>query len=379
MVWQVQLRGQWQDMSEEDSVQMDAYQSSGRPQFQVQMQGQLYHVDLHGSPPWTQTNSKTGTSRRIRRFSPPSRRPAAAPLLAPAAPAARAPPTPSGSSGFRGGHLDLEGQASEGHGPGGGWLRGLFGQQGATTSRAGYRQALQEPPARGLAGGPCGLDWGQAGILVALVVLIVLLWDTVVVYPLKLLVVFLHETSHGIAAVLTGGSVDHIEVSSQEGGVCYTIGGNRFLTLSAGYLGSTLWGGLILVLASRTLYSRFTSMGLGVMTGLIGLVFVRPFLSFGQLFALAAGAALFASGHYLSDRFNDLLLRVIGLTSCMYAVLDIKSDVLERPEARSDAAMLAEVTGIPTVLWGLLWISVAAVAVGYFVTQASKPQAAGSL
>jgi hypothetical protein len=40
-------------------------------------------------------------------------------------------------------------------------------------------------------------------------------------------------------------------------------------------------------------------------------------------------------------------------------VLDIKSDVLERPELRSDAFMLAELTGIPTVVWGFLWISAA--------------------
>jgi len=42
-------------------------------------------------------------------------------------------------------------------------------------------------------------------------------------------------------------------------------------------------------------------------------------------------------------------------------VLDIKSDVLDRPYLPSDAAMLAEATGIPTVFWGMLWIGVALV------------------
>jgi hypothetical protein len=49
------------------------------------------------------------------------------------------------------------------------------------------------------------------------------------------------------------------------------------------------------------------------------------------------------------------------MTSCLYAVLDIKSDVLDRPHLPSDAAMLAEATGIPTVFWGILWIGVALV------------------
>ena len=38
----------------------------------------------------------------------------------------------------------------------------------------------------------------------------------------------------------------------REGGYCKTIGGSRFVILSAGYLGSLLWGGLILIGASRT-------------------------------------------------------------------------------------------------------------------------------
>eukprot|EP00425_Heterocapsa_triquetra_P025156 CAMPEP_0195122230 /NCGR_PEP_ID=MMETSP0448-20130528/125969_1 /TAXON_ID=66468 /ORGANISM="Heterocapsa triquestra, Strain CCMP 448" /LENGTH=51 /DNA_ID=CAMNT_0040159715 /DNA_START=86 /DNA_END=237 /DNA_ORIENTATION=+ len=50
-------------------------------------------------------------------------------------------------------------------------------------------------------------------------------------------------------------------------------------------------------------------------------------------------------GRLFGEEVNDLVLKVIGLTSCMYAVLDIKSDVLDRPYLRSDASMMAEATG----------------------------------
>ena len=40
-------------------------------------------------------------------------------------------------------------------------------------------------------------------------------------------------------------------------------------------------------------------------------------------------------------------------------MLDIKSDILDRPELRSDARMLAELTGVPTLVWGGLWIAIA--------------------
>ena len=48
---------------------------------------------------------------------------------------------------------------------------------------------------------------------------------------LKILVVFFHELSHGLAAIGSGGEIDHIEVVAREGGVCYTRGGSRFRAL----------------------------------------------------------------------------------------------------------------------------------------------------
>lgn len=49
----------------------------------------------------------------------------------------------------------------------------------------------------------------------------------------------------------------------------------------------------------------------------------------------------------------------MGLTSCLYAVLDIKGDILDRPELPSDAWMLAQLTNIPTMAWGVAWIAIA--------------------
>jgi hypothetical protein len=61
----------------------------------------------------------------------------------------------------------------------------------------------------------------------------------------------------------------------------------------------------------------------------------------------------------LSATLNRGLLLTLGLTSSLYAILDIKSDILDRPHLQSDAYMLAELTGIPTLAWGGLWIVMA--------------------
>ena len=77
------------------------------------------------------------------------------------------------------------------------------------------------------------------------------------------------------------------------------------------------------------------------------------------MFGIAFGGALLASAKYLSQRTNRIFLLGLGLTSALYAILDIKSDILARPHLQSDAAMLAEMTGIHTIVWGFLWIAIA--------------------
>lgn len=193
--------------------------------------------------------------------------------------------------------------------------------------------------------------------LIAIVLAVGLAWNTPVVWPLKILVVLFHELSHAGAAILTGGSVDHIEIVAQQGGLAMVRGGWTFLIYSAGYLGSMLWGALILIGASRTSWDRALAGLLGAILAWATIYWVRTL--FGVVFGLAAAAALLACARWLSERTNDFILKTIGLTSCLYAVWDIWSDVLTRSACRSDARYLAGLTGVPTVVWGVLWIGLA--------------------
>ena len=183
------------------------------------------------------------------------------------------------------------------------------------------------------------------------------LWNTLFVYPLKIFVVFMHEVSHGLAAIATGGRIVEIQINPQQGGYALTQGGSRFLTLTAGYLGSLLWGGLILLLAARTRFDKAISILIGI--GMVAISIGFGESTFTYLFGIGFGVALVAIGFYLPEAVNDWILRIIGVTSCLYAILDIKSDVLDRSNLRSDARMLSEITGIPTEVWGVLWIIIA--------------------
>jgi hypothetical protein len=183
-------------------------------------------------------------------------------------------------------------------------------------------------------------------------------WNTPIVYPLKIFVVLLHEISHGAVAIATGGSIERITITADQGGLCQCGGGNTFLTLTAGYLGSLLFGAAILWAArGRGRVPQIAAAAIGAMVVIITVFYVRNW--FGLLFGIAFGGALVLAGKEFHAEGNAMLLTALGLTSCLYAILDIKSDVLERPEIMSDARMLAEYTGIPTLFWGILWIGIA--------------------
>ena len=110
----------------------------------------------------------------------------------------------------------------------------------------------------------------------------------------------------------------------------------------------------------KRINSRWVTGAVGLLVIGLTLAYVRNL--FGFWFGLAFGSVLFLGALRLSAAVNQGILLTLGLTSCLYAILDIKSDVLDRPELRSDAAMLGELTGIPTVVWGVLWITVAVLA-----------------
>jgi len=197
------------------------------------------------------------------------------------------------------------------------------------------------------------------------------LWDTPVVYPLKIFVVLLHEVSHGAIALSTGGTIERIVLDPSQGGACYCPGGNAFLTLSAGYLGSLAWGALMVSAAqSRRIRADWVIGAVGGIVVALTALYVRSV--FGVVFGVAFGLAMIGFSRKLSEAVNRGLLLTLGLTSALYSVLDIKSDILERPGLESDARMLAELTGIPTVVWGVVWIAVALAVCGWLIRRAYR-------
>jgi hypothetical protein len=116
------------------------------------------------------------------------------------------------------------------------------------------------------------------------------------------------------------------------------------------------------------------------MSGLILLatiIWVRPIVSFGFGFHLLAGLVILLIGILLPESVNDIFLKMFGLASCLYAIPDIWSDTMARSYLRSDARMLAEMTHIPTVIWGGFWIIVSLALAALFLAKSCRTRVAG--
>ena len=209
-------------------------------------------------------------------------------------------------------------------------------------------------------------------ILSAMFVVAVIFWHSYLIYPIKVFVVILHEFSHGLAAVLTGGSIVKIEISQQVGGVCYTRGGVRFIVASAGYLGSIFWGGLILIIAARTKYDNIMGMIIGGFLILLSALYIRN--RFGLLFTAGFGVVLAIVSYMAKNVVIDIIMKFLGMTSCLYVIIDIKSDLIDRTGIGSDADTIARLLGSQSlsILIGIVWILIAILAFGVFLWIAGR-------
>jgi len=195
--------------------------------------------------------------------------------------------------------------------------------------------------------------------LALLVAVLLVFWDAALLWPFRVLIVLFHEAGHAMMALCTGGTVLSITLSPAEGGATLTQGGSIFLILNAGYLGSLAAGLALLRLTRKDAGQRGLSVVLG--GGLLGAAFTW-LDGFAFFYGLAAALGFGLLGLKASHRTVRWVLRAIGTLSVLYALFDIRDDVLFGA-GRSDAVMLAERTGIPALIWGVGWLAISAVVV----------------
>jgi hypothetical protein len=172
-----------------------------------------------------------------------------------------------------------------------------------------------------------------------------------VLYPVTLLVTFLHEFGHALGALLTGGSVEGLQINSDGSGYTITRGGNHAVVLMGGYLGSAVLGNLLFRIgAKHRSWTAGTLQGLALVMALAGIVWFESFSSTGLLL-LFAGLLFFVAR---KTGWDQDTLMFLGLAAVLYIIQDFNVG------PQSDLAMYEQVVGIlPARGWMYVWLALA--------------------
>ncbi|HEX5755686.1 MAG TPA: M50 family metallopeptidase [Arenimonas sp.] len=177
------------------------------------------------------------------------------------------------------------------------------------------------------------------------------------VYPFRLFGTFVHELSHGMAAVATGGDFVRFSVHADLSGLAWSAGGSRWIVASAGYVGSAAFGGLLLLLAARGVSGRILLTVLGAALLVLSLLYVRNV--FGIASGLGLSALLILAGARLRAAWADALLWVLALQALLdgfnslFVVWNLSGD----SSVQTDAHTMATLTGLPAGLWVGAWVA----------------------
>jgi Peptidase M50B-like len=202
----------------------------------------------------------------------------------------------------------------------------------------------------------------------------VLLWFVpyaeLLTYPFRIFVTFIHEGGHALASLLTGNDVQSLNVAMDGSGAVYSTHGgllSRLFISSAGYLGAMAFGALLLVLIRRAFAARMVLVGSAALILLltVGYGFFSPLshMTAPSLFTLVAGGALFvglvAAARFASARVAAFLVAFLAVQCVTNAIFDLRTVLfLSTPfgaSAQTDAANMANATGVPAIIWVLAW------------------------
>lgn len=196
---------------------------------------------------------------------------------------------------------------------------------------------------------------GLAALSLVLIGLWQVPWLNFLVYPFRLFGTFVHELSHGLMALLTGGSFLRFQVSADLSGVAQSAGGIRWLIASAGYVGSAVFGGVLLLLHARGVATRSLLLVMGLLLALLATLFLRN--AFGWLAAGALSALLILSALKLPEAGRQLLFDLLALQLVLdgYASLWTVFQLSAHPNVATDAQTMASLTWLPAWSWAVIW------------------------
>ena len=178
---------------------------------------------------------------------------------------------------------------------------------------------------------------------------------------LTLVGTYTHELCHGLAGVGSGGRFGEFVVDSSGGGLCYVGGGTGSLVSCAGYLGTVVTGCALAVVSARP---EMGMEGSVVAVSFFALGTIKAADRFTAAVGLAvAGLTAAASAYVGSGFWLRLLVNFLGIALIWEGFDAIRCLCwvsLRYRGTGSDAEAMAARTGLPTLIWSVLFFATGA-------------------
>ena len=204
---------------------------------------------------------------------------------------------------------------------------------------------------------------------------------------MKIFAVFMHELGHSLMAVIFGNGIQGFRINLDESGYALTLPKSQFsafMIANGGYLGSVLFAILILYLR-RTSIKRF-------ILGAAAILLLGVSIAYGKSVFTIIYAAIFAGFVLLlymlhNEKINDWVIDIIGVASAAYAVYDTFVDTIllqlnlrlhwiqgwKTVQPLTDAVQLEKMTHVPAMIWGIIWLVIACLAIYSMITTHGRP------
>lgn len=171
-----------------------------------------------------------------------------------------------------------------------------------------------------------------------------------------------HELCHGIASLATGGEFHRFHVHPSGSGLCITSGGNKYITITAGYVGTVLAGAILLAQSADYL-------PIVVLLQIMALLLALSTLKAGDLHTAAIGvivsAALGLNGvlfpNAMMTRFLMNFLGVLLIWQGIEALKVLMILSATKKNTGSDAEVLGALTNKHPLYWALVFSGLAIV------------------
>lgn len=169
-----------------------------------------------------------------------------------------------------------------------------------------------------------------------------------ILYIFTLFVTFLHELGHVTAAIFTGGSAHALQINPDGSGVATTSGGVRCIIEAGGYIGSIIFGNLILRIGiGKQTVARILVAVIGAVMIGASIIWFSTIESF--MFTMSVGIGFIILAKFISYISNAILV-VLGSYSVWYALNDYSVGPSSDLQSFSDV--------IPPTIWMYVWLGI---------------------